>query len=78
MKLLWLQADFVKLRKRFKAQAGSKGMVEKQCRTLQELCSKQRLEMDALRDGASQSGQCFLNSQPQPTNTSCVHFRMCC
>ena len=65
-----MQADFVKLRKRFKAQTGSKEVLEKQCKALQELCGKQRLEMDALTDDASQSGQCckrtdtFNHSQP--------------
>ena len=55
--LVLLQADFVKLRKRLKAEAGSKEGLEKQGKALQELCAKQRLQMDALTDAASQSGQ---------------------
>ena len=58
----------MKLRKRLKAQAGSKEVLEKQCKALQELCGKQRLEVDALRDDASQSGP----SQPQST-TNAMH-----
>ena len=61
-----LQADFVKLRKRFKALAGSKEALEKQGKALQELCAQQRLEMNALRDDASQSGQ----SQARSITTS--------
>ena len=58
----------MKLRKRFKAQAGSKEVLEKRCKVLQELCGKQRLEVDALRDDAFQSGL----SRPQLT-TNAMH-----
>ena len=38
----------MKLRKRFRAEAGSREGLQKQCKALQELCGRQRLEMDAL------------------------------
>lgn len=60
----------MKLRKRFKAQAGSKEVLEKQCKALQELCGKQRLEVDALTVEASQSGQ-LCHSQLQSINKPC-------
>lgn len=71
-----LQADFVKLRKRFKALAGSKEALEKQSKALQELCGKQRLEMDTLRDNASQSGQSHaqLPSTQGPTHVRNFSF----
>ena len=52
-----VQAHFVKLCKRSKALAGSQEALEKQGKALQELHGKQCLEMDALRDDASRSGQ---------------------
>ena len=63
----------MKLRKKFKAQTGSQQVLEKQCKALQELCGKQRLEVDALRDDASQSGQ----SCPLATITSCICITTC-
>ena len=55
------QADFVRLRKRYKAQSSANLVLEKQCKALQELCAKQRLDVDSLRDAASQSGQLLLS-----------------
>ena len=59
-----MQADFVKLRKRFKALAGSKEALEKQSKALQELHAKQRLEMDGLRDDASSQVSHMHNQSP--------------
>lgn len=49
-----MQVDYIKLRKKNRA-------AESTNKALQDLCAKQRLELDAARDEASQAGQ-----QPDP------------
>lgn len=57
-----LQADFVKLRKKYKGQVGTNQVMEKQVKTLQEIGNKQRLELESLQDASFRARQ----SSPLP------------
>ena len=62
-----LQDDFIKLRKKFRAQLGTNQMLEKQCKTLQEIGNKQLLELNALKEDAFRQRES--NSLPIPVTS---------
>jgi len=65
----------VKLRKKTRTLAASNQTLEERNKALQELCGKQRLELDDVREEASQSGHNLIQSK-QTIKTS--HYSHTC